>query len=135
MREFHRHEQEALEASIRSEYQEWFDFKRISGRRFGETLIRWPEVNWEAGEIAAKGKGDRWVWTPITPTIRAILESCRGQTFPRWSTSFLILHVSLDVTGFCHPRAGVTALNNASIKGAVGHFADTLLGESFRTRM
>jgi hypothetical protein len=78
VRELHRHEQEALERSIRSDYRPWFDFLRISGRRAAETLIRWSEVNWEAGEISSLGKGARRVWTPITPSIRVILEACKG---------------------------------------------------------
>ncbi|MEY9098016.1 site-specific recombinase XerD [Sinorhizobium fredii] len=78
VRELHRHEQEALDVSIRGDYQPWFSFVQLSGRRFNETLIRWSNVNWDAGEIVTMGKGDRRVWTPITPSIRKILESCRG---------------------------------------------------------
>ncbi|NSZ06220.1 phage integrase family protein [Agrobacterium tumefaciens] len=78
VRELHRHEQDALERSIRCDYRPWFDFLRISGRRLRETIIRWDDVNWEAGEIVTIGKGDRRVWTPITPSIRTILESCEG---------------------------------------------------------
>lgn len=78
VRELHRHEQEALERSIREDYRPWCRFLHLSGRRFNETLIRWTDVNWEAGEITTLGKGDRQVWTPITPSIRKILESCRG---------------------------------------------------------
>ncbi|WP_412550021.1 tyrosine-type recombinase/integrase [Sinorhizobium americanum] len=78
VRELHYHEQEALDRSVREDYLPWFMFLHLSGRRFKETLIRWSDVNMEAGEITTMGKGDLRVWTPITPSIRRILESCRG---------------------------------------------------------
>ncbi|MGR9471008.1 tyrosine-type recombinase/integrase [Rhizobium leguminosarum] len=78
VRELHGHEGEALDRSVREDYRPWRDFLHISARRLSESLIRWPDVNWEAGEITTEGKGGRKVWTPITPSIRAILESCRG---------------------------------------------------------
>ncbi|CDZ35559.1 Prophage DLP12 integrase [Neorhizobium galegae bv. officinalis] len=78
VRELHLHEQEALERAVRWDYRPWFDFMRISGRRFQETLIRWSDVNWQAGEIVTPGKGDRRVWTPITPSITELLKSCEG---------------------------------------------------------
>lgn len=78
VRELHSHEQQALEESVRDDYRPWFQFLQLSGRRFNETLIKWEDVNWEAGEIVFKAKGDRQVWTPITPTIRKILEACHG---------------------------------------------------------
>ncbi|WP_425347582.1 tyrosine-type recombinase/integrase [Sinorhizobium mexicanum] len=78
VREFQPEEQQALDRSIREDYQPWYQFLHLSGRRFKETLLRWSDVNWESGEIRTMGKGDVEVWTPITPSIREILESCRG---------------------------------------------------------
>ncbi|ANK91555.1 MULTISPECIES: tyrosine-type recombinase/integrase [unclassified Rhizobium] len=78
VRELNSNEQIALVAFIRKDYLPWFEFLQISGRRFNETLLRWSDVNWEAGSINTKGKGGRDVWTPITPTIRRILVDCRG---------------------------------------------------------
>ncbi|MGO7658876.1 tyrosine-type recombinase/integrase [Rhizobium ruizarguesonis] len=78
VRELHAHEQLALEQCIREDYRLWFHFLQLSGRRFHETLIKWSDVNWEAGEIMTFGKGEREVWTPITASIREILEACRG---------------------------------------------------------
>ncbi|WEA61802.1 integrase [Rhizobium sp. BJ04] len=78
VRELHHHEQEALDRSIRDDYRPWFLFIHLSARRYQESLIRWSDVNWEAGEIRTIGKGGLPVWTPIIPSIRAILEGCRG---------------------------------------------------------
>jgi len=78
VRELRDDEREALDRSIREDYRPWYLFLHLSGRRFKETLIRWSDVNWEAGEITTVGKGDMRVWTPITPSIRDILKSCRG---------------------------------------------------------
>ncbi|WP_313198115.1 tyrosine recombinase XerC [Rhizobium sp.] len=78
VRELSRVELAALEESSRPDYRRWYKFIRLSGRRLAETIIRWSDVNWDANEITTKGKGDRYVWTPITPTIRAILEECLG---------------------------------------------------------
>lgn len=78
VRELHAHEQEALDQHIRQDYRLWFNFLQLSGRRFNETLIKWSDVNWDAGQIMTFGKGEREVWTPITPSIREILEACRG---------------------------------------------------------
>ena len=78
VRELTLNEQLALEHSIRQDYLPWFEFLQLSGRRFNETLLRWSDINWESGAIRSKGKGDRDVWTPLTVSIRRILESCRG---------------------------------------------------------
>ncbi|WP_025661833.1 tyrosine-type recombinase/integrase [Rhizobium sp. IBUN] len=78
IRELRSCEQEALEVHTRADYQPWFRFLQLSGRRFRETLLKWSDVNWDAKEIKTEGKGDRNVWTPITPAIREILEGCSG---------------------------------------------------------
>ena len=49
-----------------------------SGRRLSETLIRWQDIDEEAGVIATPGKGDTVVRTPLTPSIRALLEPLKG---------------------------------------------------------
>jgi integrase len=36
------------------------------------------QVNWQAGQIVTRGKGGKIVTTPITPTVRAILEPLKG---------------------------------------------------------
>ena len=71
-------EQQALNRSIREDYRQWHRFLQLSGRRLKETFIRWSDVNWEAGKITTAGKGNTPWWTPMTPSIREILESCRG---------------------------------------------------------
>lgn len=78
VRELRYDEQQALDGSIRKDYLPWYMFLHLSGRRLRETLIRWSDVNWEAGEITTKGKGETQVWTPLIPTIRELLEACRG---------------------------------------------------------
>jgi len=78
VRELHEHEAKALDASVRSDYEPWLSFSRVTGLRLKETLIRWSEVNWQAGQIVTKGKGGKTVTTPITATVRAILEPLKG---------------------------------------------------------
>lgn len=78
LRELRLDEQQALDRSMREDYRPWYLFLHLSGRRLKETLIRWSDVNWGAGEIKTAGKGDLEVWTPITASIREILESCHG---------------------------------------------------------
>jgi integrase len=41
-------------------------------------LLTWPDVNWSAGQITRRGKGGKLVSTPITETVRAILEPLIG---------------------------------------------------------
>jgi integrase len=72
------HEAEALDASVRDDYADWFEFARITGLRRNETLIRWSNVNWFAKRIETTGKRGKKVATPITPSVKAILEGCRG---------------------------------------------------------
>ncbi|MCD2185213.1 tyrosine-type recombinase/integrase [Rhizobium sp. GN54] len=78
VRELHDHEGEALDSAIRDDYAPWLEFARLTGLRRAETLIRWTAVNWSTGQIRTPGKGGRWVTTPITPAVRAILEQCKG---------------------------------------------------------
>ena len=73
-------EGERLDAATRDDYAPLFDFVRAGGQRKAECYtLRWPEVNWDAGQIVRKGKGDRRITIPITPTIRSILWPLRGQ--------------------------------------------------------
>lgn len=74
VRELHDHEGEALRQAIRADYAPWLEFASLTGLRRSETLLRWSEVNWSAGQIIVRGKGDTLATTPITPTIRALLE-------------------------------------------------------------
>lgn len=78
IRELRGEESDALENAVRPDYAEWLEFARLTGRRHAETLIRWSDVNWAAEEITTRGKDDTIVSTPITPTIRALLEPLRG---------------------------------------------------------
>ena len=42
------------------------------------TLLKWSNVNWTTGQIRTKGKRAKWVATPITSAVRAVLEPLRG---------------------------------------------------------
>ncbi len=79
IRELDANEEAALERAVRDDYKPWFHFTHLSARRLAETLIGWPDVNWAANEIVTRGKGGRIVRTPITPSIRKILEGERGR--------------------------------------------------------
>lgn len=78
VRELHAEEAAALEAAVRTDYEPWFQFVRLTGLRRNETLIRWTNVNWKTGQIRVIGKGKRWVTTPITPAVKAVLEPLKG---------------------------------------------------------
>jgi integrase len=78
VRELHKHESSALDKAIRRDYEPWLSFARVSGLRLNETLLRWSEVNWSAGQITKLGKGGKIVSTPITKTVRAILKPLKG---------------------------------------------------------
>jgi len=67
-----------LEAATRADYGPFFAFVKATGLRLQECLLRWPEVNWEAGTIQKLGKGDKRVTAPITATVRTILWPLRG---------------------------------------------------------
>ncbi len=78
VRELAAHEQQALINAMRDDYLLWFEFLQLTARRLNETLIMWSDVDWSTNEILTIGKGDRRVWTPMSASIRAILESCKG---------------------------------------------------------
>lgn len=78
VRELNPDEGEALEAAIRPDFAPWLEFARLTGWRLEATLIRWSEVNLFAKQISKIGKGGRKVTTPITPSVAAILEQCKG---------------------------------------------------------
>lgn len=78
VRELHQHEGNALDLAVRDDYADWLEFARLTGLRRNETLIRWTAVNFETGQIRTMGKRKRFVVTPITPDVRAILLRCKG---------------------------------------------------------
>lgn len=78
VRELHDHESDALDAAVRDDYAPWLEFARLTGLRRAETLIKWSAVNWTTNQIRTRGKGGKWVTTPITSEVRAILEPLKG---------------------------------------------------------
>lgn len=78
VRELLDHEAKALDASIRDDYEPWLEFARLTGLRRAETLLRWSAVNFQTNQIRTRGKGGKWVTTPITSAVRAVLEPLRG---------------------------------------------------------
>jgi integrase len=71
-------EAERLAAAAPEDVAPFFAFAAATGLRFSECFLRWSEVDWSAGQIRKPGKGDRFVVTPITPEVRAILWPLRG---------------------------------------------------------
>lgn len=71
-------ERERLEAATREDYLPILRFAQVTGRRFRECLLRWPEVDWDAGEIRKRGKGGKLVGQKIIPAVHAILWPLRG---------------------------------------------------------
>jgi integrase len=78
VRELHDHEEDALSAAIRDDYTPWLQFAHATGLRLAETLLRWRDVNWAAGNISTRGKGGRTVTTYLTPSVREILGPLKG---------------------------------------------------------
>ncbi|MEO9340459.1 tyrosine-type recombinase/integrase [Mesorhizobium sp. SB112] len=76
--EFSDAQTDALYATVRPDYLPWFEFAHVSGLRLSETILRWTSVNWTTGQIRTKGKGNKWVVTHISPTIREVLEPLIG---------------------------------------------------------
>jgi integrase len=72
-------EADRLEAATRADYLPVFRFVQATGLRLNECLLRWPEVDFTGRQIRKRGKGDRLVTRPITPTVREILWSLQGQ--------------------------------------------------------
>lgn len=78
VREFNDKETDTLYTAIRDDYLPWLEFAHNSSLRLGETLLRWTSVNWTTGQIRVKGKGNKWVVTQMSPTIRSILQPLIG---------------------------------------------------------
>ncbi len=78
VRELHGHEADQLEDATRDDYKPIMDFAAASALRMNECLLRWSEVNWDAGKIEKQGKGDRRVTVQITAAIREMLWLLRG---------------------------------------------------------
>ena len=73
VRELVGEEGEKLDEAAREDYEPFLAFAKAAGLRLRECLLRWPEVDWDAGQIRKKGKGKRLVTAPITSEVRAIL--------------------------------------------------------------
>lgn len=78
VRELHGNEEAKLNAAMRGDYAPWLQFALLTGLRRRETLIKWENVNWDAGTITVMGKGSRLVTTFITPAVAALLEPLKG---------------------------------------------------------
>lgn len=76
--EFDDAQTDTLYTTVRDDYLPWFEFAHVSGLRLGETILRWTSINWTTGQIRTKGKGNKWVVTQISPTIREILQPLIG---------------------------------------------------------
>lgn len=77
-----------MDANVRDDYAPWLEFARMTGRRRAETLIRWPEVNWETNQIISTGKNGERVITQITQPLRALLEPLIGHD-PDWVFTYV----------------------------------------------
>jgi integrase len=71
-------ERERLEAATRDDYLPILRFAQATGLRLRECLLKWSEVDWDAGEIRKLGKGRKLVTQKIFPTVHAILWPLRG---------------------------------------------------------
>lgn len=80
VRELKIEEGDALDASVREDYEPFFAFARGSGMRLKECVtLRWQEVDFGTRQVVRIGKGGRRVVFPITPAIREILFPLQGQ--------------------------------------------------------
>lgn len=88
VRELHDDESTALDDAVRDDYAPWLEFARLTGLRRRETLLRWRDVNWSAGQISVMGKGGRKVTTPITEAVRTLLEPLKSH-HPEWVFTYV----------------------------------------------
>jgi integrase len=80
VRELKIEEADALDESMRADYEPFFDFVRASGMRLKECVtLRWSEVDFGTRQIVRIGKGGRRVVFPITSAVREILFPLQGQ--------------------------------------------------------
>jgi hypothetical protein len=63
VRELHADDGAALDRAIRSDYESWLEFTRLTGLRLNDTLLRWANVNWADKTIITISKGGRNVAT------------------------------------------------------------------------
>lgn len=73
-----RDEADRIIDAMRADYAPFFEFSRASGFGLSECLLRWSEVDWEAGQIKKTGKRGRTPVVPITPSIKCILGPLQG---------------------------------------------------------
>lgn len=79
VRELKIEEADALDESMRADYEPFFDFVRASGMRLKECVtLRWSEVDFGTRQIVRIGKGGRRVVFPITPAVRDVLFPLQG---------------------------------------------------------
>jgi integrase len=79
VRELQDGEAEAIDASMRDDYEPFFAYARASGMRLKECVtLRWSEVNFGTKQIVRTGKGGRRIVFPITDTIREIIFPLQG---------------------------------------------------------
>jgi len=71
-------ERARLDAATRDDFLPIMRFAQATGLRLRECLLKWSEVDWDAGEIRKPGKGGKLVTRPIIPTVHAILWPLRG---------------------------------------------------------
>jgi integrase len=84
-------EGERLELATRADHLPFFAFAKASGLRQKECILRWPEVDWQAGQIIKLGKGGKRIVVPITPTVRAILEPLQ-EHHPEFVFTYIARH-------------------------------------------
>lgn len=88
VRELNPDEGDALDTAIRPDYALWLEFARLTGWRLETTLLRWTDINAFAKQISRIGKQGRKVTTPITPSVAAILDQCKGH-HPEYVFTFI----------------------------------------------
>ncbi|MBI5111341.1 MAG: site-specific integrase [Rhodovulum sp.] len=88
-------QEEAIDAAERSDYRDIRHFATITGLRLREALLRWADVDFEAGvvHIVAKGGVPRTV--PLSRTAYAILWRQRGR-HDEWVFTFVAARTKVD---------------------------------------
>jgi integrase len=114
VRELRDGERVALDAAMRDDFMPWYLFSHVTGRRMSETLIRWADINEDAGEITTPGKGDTIVRTPLTPFIRELLEPLKGH-HPVYVFTF-VAQRTLPKKGYIKGRRYPIVRSHASIR-------------------
>ena len=90
------------------------------GLRAGEIAsLTLDDIDWEAGRVRIRGKGDRWSELPLTPDIGAAIAAYLRNGRPRASSRLVFLRGSAPVGGFSNHSAVGSIVKHALARAGI----------------